>query len=358
MIIFIFVTIIILELFCRVLIDPVFFYKLDTYNEKSTGSGISFNKYSHMLSQRNTKHLDYLFIGSSRVPATINPKIFKEKDTNKVVVVAGRGYTTAGTTYQALKNKVSKYPDYLKNAKVFIEYTGSKQWDKAFNKEQFRVYEPIVPGDKAMPHVLLPFLDTRSFIEFIRKTPNSNSVKANMSLLFFSSLYRSESYMKEKLQRLNKPIGTKSNEVVVAEGGIRNDKIKASREKAVSVAKIQMEESKNSPVISLESLNKSILSSISNLIKENGGTLYLYKMPLHSISKSVYISDKEMLNNEIFEEWLKINEIPVIYNSNFKYCDSDFPDISHLSKNRRDEFSMMFYDEYESKLKLKKTDFK
>ena len=85
--IFIFVTLVILELLCRLFIDPVYFYKLDTYNEKSTGLGISFNRYSNMLSHGVTKHVDYLFIGSSRVPATINPKIFKEKDTNKTVLL-------------------------------------------------------------------------------------------------------------------------------------------------------------------------------------------------------------------------------------------------------------------------------
>jgi hypothetical protein len=99
------------------------------------------------------------------------------------------------------------------------------------------------------------------------------------------------------------------------------------------------------PLLSFEDLDKSSLAFINDLIIKNGGKLYLYKMPLSSVQEASFSCKRAIQNKEIFEKWILSKEIPVIYNKKFNFQDSDFPDTWHLSADRRDEFTMMLFDE-------------
>ena len=106
-----------LELISRLVIDPYYFFSINTYNVMPERQG-----FRDIFNLKPTEHVDYLFIGSSRVPATINPSLIMQQDRNKNAIVSGRGYMTEGIHYQALVNKLQKFPNYLKGAKeVFVE---------------------------------------------------------------------------------------------------------------------------------------------------------------------------------------------------------------------------------------------
>ncbi|MFP5470113.1 MAG: hypothetical protein ACLGGV_00820 [Bacteroidia bacterium] len=317
-------------------IDKIYFYSINTYNETTT----------HSSEQNDTKQVDYLFIGSSRVPATINTKLMKKLSQGKTVVNAGRGYTTVGIHYQAIKNKLKKHPDYLRNATVIIEYPGSGIYTNSFSEDKLRVYESNIENEKSMPHLLVPYLDFNSFINFLFESKNSLSTKKEMILIYCSATYRSYQYINEKFHSLNaKRIKRADKNNLASEGGIRNDIIAVTKQKAISYAKEQKQNILNTPFLTFEAMEKSSLAKLHNLITKNGGKLLLYEMPLHSLQKNVHNTIKAKQNKEIFEKWLKNKKIPVIYNRKFKYNDSHFPDTWHLSKNRRDEFTTLLYEE-------------
>lgn len=101
----------------------------------------------------------------------------KELSNGKVVINAGRGYMTPGIHYQAIKNKLKNYPNFLQNAIVLIEYAGSDTYTSSFEEDRLRVYEPVVNTDVPMPHLLLPHLDINSFFSFLMSSKINSVLK-------------------------------------------------------------------------------------------------------------------------------------------------------------------------------------
>lgn len=326
------------ELISRIFIDPFYFYNTDTYNVKLDEP----NSLLDIYNSKKTEHVDYLFIGSSKIPATINPALIMSKNSTVKVIAAGRGNMTPGIHFQALENRISKFPDYLKGASVFIEYAGSNVYSNYFSEDKLKVYEPILPSDKAMPHLILPHLTFRSLIAFMNESRNTNSVKVDVALQFFISSYRTWPFVKEKVKNIFKNEQIKQR--VVSEGGIRNDNYDFLNKIAIDFAEIQRKKVEDSPMLSFQQLDKSSLAYLNNLIKINGGKLFLFKMPISSI-EDVYQSKKALENKKTFEEWISLNGIEVISNDSFQYQDSDFPDTWHLSIDRRDEFTSLLFNE-------------
>ncbi|MFT5914002.1 MAG: hypothetical protein ACI81T_000487 [Bacteroidia bacterium] len=336
------------EILARIFIDPVYFQLVDTYNLNDK-SAPKFERITQAFSNQKTSKVDYLFIGSSRVPASINPQVFMELDSGKVAVVAGRGFMTAGIHYQALKMRLKDFPDFLKGATVFLEYPGSRIYDQSFEEQVFKVHES---GSEAMPHLLIPHLDFVDLKGFLTQSPNSFGVKAEMVGLYLSAFYRSIPFIRENLTNLEKPLFKQESDksgILASDGGIRNDNLDFAKAKAIELAETRKNDLASSPQISPSQLDKSILVKIHELIISNQGKLVLYKMPLHSIQQEIYNSKQEIANKEIFESWLTSNEIQTLQNPNFEYEDSDFPDVWHLSKARRDEFSKLLFEELERK---------
>jgi hypothetical protein len=335
---FLLVFLIVVEIVSRVFVDPLYFCKINTYNLR-TEVGMS----SYTL--KKTLHVDYLFIGSSRVPATIDPKIIMDR-TKKVAVVAGRGYLTAGVHYQALVNRLAECPDYLRGANVFIEYPGSSVYETPFKDEQFRVYEQNYDSRETMPHLLLPHINMSSLFQFLNKSTNSFPVKAKFILLYCCSFYRTIPFIQERLKGMDIPFLHKRESNLTTDGGIRDDIIEVANQKAMEYAKNYNKISKNLPALSESQLDESVLANLHKIIVENGGSLFLYKMPLHSVHEQVFSTPKELYNQKVFEDWLRKRNIKVIYNKDFIYRDVDFPDTWHLSKSRRAEFTSLLYSNF------------
>lgn len=334
------------EIFSRLIVDPMYFDSIKAYDERKEKS------YKVIFENNDTKHADFIFVGSSRIPATINPQLFKTLSKG-VTINAGRGYMTPGIHYQAIKNKLKIYPNYLKNSIVLIEYEGSSIYTSSFEKDRLRVYEPVVKTDNPMPHLLLPHLDMSSFFSFLMYSKNSIGVKIEMTVLYFFSTYRAFQFINEKFNSYNRPLFKSKDSNLVSEGGIRDDKIEFAKQKAIIVANQNKEEIKNNPSLSAEIINKSSFAKLHEIIVSHGGTLMVYEMPLHSIQKDIYSSEKAQMNKVIFEKWLKEKGVAIIYNPDFKYIDIDFPDTWHLSATRRDEFTTKLYNQIKKNLPKK-----
>jgi hypothetical protein len=336
---FIVFVFLLLEVTCRILIDPLYFGKLDIFNLERKHV---FDSYF----ASETKHVDYLFIGSSRVAASINPHIFMSMDSNSIAVNTGRGYYTSAIHYQALKKRIAKYPDFIRGSKVLIELPGSSIFTESFKDNQYRVWEPIVKTDKPMPHLLLPYLNRRDFMDFFLLSPNGISVKMDMTLLFFFSSYRCAPFIKEMLKsHITFSLNNQNEDSIASEGGIRNDLISLAKQKAIDIAKIDIENQEITPPLFEQSIDRGFIAYFNNLITSNGGKLYLFEMPMHSIQKKVFNTEKEKNNFTVFNTWAKKHDIKILRNNKFEYSDSDFPDYWHLGKNRRDEFSFLLFNE-------------
>jgi hypothetical protein len=334
----------VIELISRVFIDPFYFNNIDTFSLKNNKQSLI-----SVYSRKTTTHVDYLFLGSSRVAAAIDPAVFMKKNPGKIAIVAGRGYSTPGIQFQALNKRISEYPNYLKGANVLLEYPGPDIFTKQFDDDKWKVYEPMIAGEKAMPHLLLPYIGLKDLFYYLSESKNSFPVKLDLTLLYFISCYRTFSYIKEKV-----PGKILSNELIfgkskqrkyIESGGIRNDNIILARQKAKEVAILEKQKIENNPLYTFNELNKSSLSVINNLIINHGGKLFLYKMPLSSVITNIYKSDQAKANIIVFEDWLRANNIEIINNEKFKYDDSDFPDLWHLRPERRAEFSVLLYEE-------------
>jgi hypothetical protein len=334
--IFVFTMSIILELFSRLCIDPMYFASIDTYNIRKEG-------FAKLFGTNPTTKVDYLFIGTSRVPATINDKVFCGSNNEKAAVVAGRGYMTAGIHYQALQNRLKKYPQYLNNAIVFLEYPDPLIYTNPFSDDELRVSEDQTNG-KSRSHLILPHLDWSSFCVFISQSKNSLLTRLEMIPLFISSAYRTSYFLNEQWIKLEQPIINKPNTLLATEGGIRNDNIDFANQLALEMAEKASINTDSSPVLTYDMLNRSSLNKIASLVKENNGKVCMYEIPLHSLQNKLLHNPKLIRDKEVFEEWLKEKDIAIIRCSDFKYCDNDFPDTWHLSKSRRDEFSMLLFN--------------
>ncbi len=340
------IFLILTELFCRVVVDPAFLYSINVYNERSPNPGLK------IYGLQETTHADFLFIGSSRVHATIDWETLKENYPSKTTLITGRAYMTPGVHYQALKHKLDDYPDFLKGAKVFIEYSGWGTYTEPFTQARLRVSEPTGPKDIARTQFLIPHLAITDLPSFFRESENNWKIKLQVFFEKISSLYKTKNYLNEKIRgfqnrvfSLNKKSETNA---VASGGGIKNNGFKRANQEAIAIAKIHASEIENSPVITLSQLDSSTLSAFHILIKQNGGTMHLYKMPLHTIQKSVHESSKALQNQTVFLNWIASHDIKVLESSQFVFDDSDFPDTWHLRLSRRKNFTSLLMKEWKT----------
>lgn len=338
----------VIELISRLFIDPFYFYATNTFNENQCG-----NDPKCIYSSQSTNSVDYLFIGSSRVPACINSSLLKTISNGKVVVNGGRGYMTPGISYQALKNKLEESPEYLKDAMVFLEYPGYDNYTNAFKDDQMRVHESSFGDKTSMPHLILPHLTFKSFLQYWKESNNSIPVKLELSMLYCLSSYRTIPYVNEKFSRLNSELFRTRDAHLVQEGGIKTEGFDFAIQAAIDLANENKAKLEEAPLITKEELNNSSLCKIHELIAAHGGKLIMYQMPLHSVQEDVYSSPQAQKNTQIFEAWLSDCNIRIIYLDKLKFQDKDFPDTWHLARDRRDEFTTSFYHEIEKMSKTK-----
>ena len=340
---FVVVVIVILELLFHAVCDPFYFYYIDSYSQKT-------EKIRDIFIKKPTEHVDYLFIGSSRVTATINPSVFMREDSGKIAIVAGRGFSTAGTHYLSLKHRLSKYPGYLKNASVFIEYPGIGNVPSASyfdNKKSSVVYKTFTEGvpDKIMAHFALADMNIALLKDFMLNPDNPLSAKMDMTGLFLSSTYRNSALVKEKIIKLDVPLFQKESKNLTSDGGIRTDQIDFVIQQALDTISTSILDRELSRLITTENLNKSALASLIELVIQNGGKPILYHVPVHSLGP---ITDKKTINAiKILEQWVDTQKLTVIENDKFIYSNEDFPDIWHLSIDRRDEFSYLLFQKFQ-----------
>jgi hypothetical protein len=285
----------------------------------------------------------YLFIGSSHVRAAIIPEIIDDhlKTENIFTFNAARGMSTATTFYYAL-NKLSE-DGLLKNSVVFLEAPGG-----------ISSYESNVHGDwidERDVHLIIPYLDKDSYIQFLKYSSNSLSAKWKLSLNYLLYSSRVFSLIKELYNRnsINDIITKVSHkekkqlkeDEMVDQGGIKIDKesIEKARKFAYAYSKEVIESQKP---INESQWENSRLNEIIDLLKRNNSCLILFRIPLSSVEEQVYQTEISKQNIEVFRKFLMNKEATFMDIDCSSYRDEDFPDLWHLSKSKAIEFSNEF----------------
>ena len=334
---YLFIFLIILEIVSRVFIDPLFYFSLDTFRNKECKT------IKCILEEPNDKP-DYIFLGSSRVAALVNSKLLSDLTENKNVLNSARGYMTSGIMIQALKNKLRKKTDFLRNSKVFLEYYGQGSLTNLSVKDQLKVYESSTTKYTSQPQLILPYMIFSDLEDFWITSSNSWKVKVKLTILYFSASYRCALFMNEKFNYADKVL-YKGQSNVSESGGIRSDDIENTIQFAKISAKKEKQRILSEPYLTQGILAESSLSKLNNLIRENGGELVLFKIPLHSISKEIFNTQKSKLNNQVFKKWLNTQKISLIEPENCNYKDEDFLDILHINPDKKDEYTHSLYNQ-------------
>jgi len=337
---------IILEVFSRLCIDPLYFSSIDTYRIKENKSEQSLidqiiGKYKKTLAER----IDYLFIGSSRVAAAIDAREIETLEINSNVINAGRGYSTGGINYMALKSLLRRNKNIFKGSKVCIELPGGTAYERNFNTYAYHV-------DERMPHLILPYINLPDLVKFLKYSNNSLSIKIQVIGFYSSSFYRTVPFIKENRKKISSKItdvladNHENGGNISSSGGIKSDSraILEARKLAIQWAEENIDEQKGQQPVTFNDLDNSMLNAINELIKSNGGELILYDMPISSTQQRIYETKLSQENKDIFDQWAQINGIRIIHLPDFEYHDNDFPDLWHLSSERKKEFTIDLYN--------------
>ena len=330
------------EALCRVATDPVLMALLDTYDKRGPKTPIA-----DFFKDVDVQRPNILLVGSSRVQGIDANRL--EELSDLVTINAGRGHSTFWTHYQALRTRMDRDSLYLEDAIVLVESAYSPQWCESFENLAWRVYEPqreFAELDKAFPQILLPHLSAKSSIEFIKNSTNSWGVKFEM-ILYHSAFYRGVLFCHEQFQKILSTSsftrnGHVSNEVASG-GGIRSGNFETAKAKALAHAELSKRELEQGLELNPDVLDRSGLAAFSKLVAEGRGRLILFQVPLHSIQKDISASIKAKKNDEVYREWLKQRNIPLLEVDDFEYSDSDFPDFWHLGQHRISEFTSKLY---------------
>jgi hypothetical protein len=95
-----------------------------------------------------------------------------------------------------------------------------------------------------------------------------------------------------------------------------------------------------------------VFGQMVRLIKDHGGKVMFFKMPISSLRNRVYVTKIHAGNLAIFRDLLKKWDAGVLC-PDFKYSDEDFPDFSHLRFSRSAEYSKRLAASYIQYLKTK-----
>lgn len=317
----------------------VFNYSLSNWKHINNSWYNGLNKFIN-----ESKELNILFIGSSRVAAAVDEYHFKELYQNKFkqsieVYNLGKGFSTIKQNYFLLRNLLEIHPNKLKNLTVFLEAPDGipelvDVEDKWFHHEQ--------------PAFLIDVLQTRDLIPLVKSKLDLNS-KIQIILKYMMKSFLPLRYQETirngllangmKLFKKVIPIDTKSTNKVadlVTHGDIRNDLqgVKRIRSNALKHSLSRIKNQKPSP-----NYTKSTIFQIENLFKKHGIKLVLFHMPVSSIYQNENKTRLRLQERKLFNQEISKHQQIQILKTITNFSDRAFPDMLHLAKSKRIEFT-------------------
>jgi hypothetical protein len=307
------------------------------------------------------KHLDagpapdFVFVGSSRVAAAIDPEAFTEVASEAAgrplrAVNFGLGYSTMALHYLNLRNQVARRPDLLRHATVFIEAPGGlpadpSGWNDPWcHPDRPQFLPPLLRAED------LPSLWARagSFEERVRATfemaVRGVPLLHNRERVGHEFVGRGDAKVMSRLGGLL-PGGAAGFGAVApppapaadltTRGGIRNDSagVAAARAAAQSMARKELADLK--PVAFADDC---VLADLVRLVQKAGGKVVFFAMPLHSTQVEVFRTETRRRDREAFVRKAGAWGCEIIA-TDFPTADADFPDVWHMRRSLAPDFS-------------------
>ncbi len=285
----------------------------------------------------------YLFVGTSRVAAAIDEQAFAAslqdvEGCNGPAFNLGLGYSTLAEAYLGLRRISESRPNGLSGCTVLVEApVGIPSWDSWADSW-------IAPPAAGPLVGYIEFRDVAPFL-FYSATPLGDKM-----FVLAAKLLKSP----EVIARLRAKLGSiiddasMSSEVrgdardnnapaLVSKGGIRNDAYGAEVVRQAALKQALTALGVQQPV-SEAIWSKSVLKSIVSLVRQKGGKIVIFNMPLSSVQQAPLTTAQRMNDKKLFlrmaEDWnVPLLAVPI------ELSDKDFPDLWHLSKTRAQEFT-------------------
>ncbi len=311
------------------------------------------------------QNFDVLFLGSSRVAASINTEVFEDVlartsstyDDPKVLNY-GFGYTTMFQYYATIKRMAENNEDAFKGKYVFLEApAGIPFWNKTS--------DPWIVNQSDV-RMVTSLLDNETLNILWKESDYDFEEKMRLSLLHAgqkSDLYSKRYYF--RIGIINKLGGIIDNNLTSksdqgkkddnpeiemdGSGGIRTDQkgVEQVRDKVLSTRDLYVEDPDNTnptdygvPFIPSYKADweKSRLRDIVEIVQEHGGTVVFFEMPVSSPIQEMYnlaVTPSEFKTfKTVSTKW----ETPLM-STGLLFDDSDFPDLLHMTKEAQSKFS-------------------
>lgn len=293
------------------------------------------------------KQVNYIFIGSSHVGAAIDAKTFAKAmgehlNRSCQALNFGRGFSKPVQHLLGLRNLFTMQPGASRGVTVFVEAPAG-----------LPVYDTFA-DDWYFPqatHMLVSRLASEDLTMYRKHHPNW-SQQATLLRLYAcrpSNLMRNRNYIRRLVfrrsrQKLDALFPAREANILEHDldqaGGVRNDAagVKIVREQI----KVEVDSVEKKMIPPLE---KTVLMEIRTLVESVGGRVVLYDIPLSGIKRATFTGMASEADRTRFRNALAAEGIPVL-RSKFSYDDADFPDLSHLRKSRKKEFTRHLADAY------------
>lgn len=307
--------------------------------------------FSQVVTAACSRKVDFVFAGSSRVAAAIDSDAFSRKvaeaaRTPVTAVNMGRGYTTLLEHHLALQRLYDTCRGQMSGATVLLEAP-----DGLPDFSTFR--DPWVHSDE--PGLIVPLMGPREVVRFWTesRTPVTDKVVVTARLV------RSVNYLEATRRRLltldqrlrrhlasrRRPASTGAAPVdLTSAGGVITDPraVERARRLAVSLAPSTFRDSRR-----VENWSATVLMGINRLVRERGGRVVVFHMPLSSVQQIPYRTRTRRADAESFRREAAMVGIRYLEPS-FDAGDEDFPDYWHLRASRAREFSQRIAEQYVS----------
>lgn len=296
--------------------------------------------------QRGPVHV--LFIGSSRVAASIDEKLFEEellryRPHPARAINVGTGYSYLLQHYLGLRNVLRSHPEYLRGCAVFVEAAdGLPEYSTVKGKDWYVDGRPelltqvLKLGDFPKMWVSAMSLDDKWYLSF-RWLTRGSVLFARGNGMARKTLTKATEKLIAAITAAWPGMQTESQPPpdLTTAGGIRTDQEGIMLARRLSLEEAHRELSDQRP---LGKWTETVLGQIVFLVQQAGGRVVFYEMPLHSVQATPRRTTVRMADVQSFHTQAAAWGTPFL-TPNFSYTDDDFPDFWHLKRSRAREFT-------------------
>lgn len=291
----------------------------------------------------------FLFVGSSRVAASVDEKIFEEelrrhRPHPARAINVGTGYSYLLQHYLGLRNALHRYPEHLRGCVVFVETAGGlpeystvdgSEW--YFDGRPDLLTQVLRLEDLPTMWVSTMPLNDKWHLSFRWLTKWSLLLSRGQGVAV-RALAKTSERLGEKIVSVLPGIRTESPRPadLTTDGGVRTDQegIVLARRLALESARRELSDQRP-----LGKWTETVLGQIVSLVQQAGGQVVFYEMPLHSVQAAPRRTAIRMDDVASFRAQAAAWGTPFLL-PEFLFTDDDFPDLWHLKRSRAREFTV------------------